>query len=71
MFRQYEDPYALQEELERRQESYERRVAEGEDIDSLIDAMLYIEELKDRINFAWQDIEYDEMYADEYYGGES
>lgn len=50
MCRRYEDPY----ELERYLEEAEKRLAKDPDN---IDIMMEIEELKDRIRFAWDDDE--------------
>ena len=60
MFRQYENPYTLEQQLA----EAEKRLAENPD-----DGDLYNEvaELKDRINFAWQDDEYDCDYIRENY----
>lgn len=61
MYRQYEDPYDLELWLQ----EAEFRLAEAEardDLDAVIDLHNEVESLKERINFAWQDIEYDEMY---------
>ena len=60
MFRQYENPYTLEQQLA----EAEKRLAENPD-----DGDLYNEvaELKDRINFAWQDDEYDCDYMRENY----
>lgn len=67
MFRQYEDPYALEERLEKAEAKLEelKALATEDDTydDAYIDAYIEVQELKDRINFAWQDIEYDECYA--------
>ena len=52
MYRQYEDPWKLEEQLQ----ELEARYAENEED---VDLYLEIYELKDRINFAWQDNEYD------------
>jgi hypothetical protein len=60
MYRQYENPYTLEERLE----EAKRRLAENPYDEDLV---LEVEELKERINFAWQDDEYDEDYAREYY----
>lgn len=60
MYRQYENPFMLQDMLAERQKELEER-KKTEDIESLIDLMCDIEELKQRINFAWQDDEYDSM----------
>lgn len=56
MFRQYEDPYALEERLE---EVLAKREENPDD------DWLAIEEaeLRDRINYAWQDDEYDAEYS--------
>ena len=68
MYRQYENPLKLDEELSRLE--YELSMAECDDadIDVIVDIKIEIEELKDRINFAWQDNEYEcdnYDYADE------
>ncbi len=60
MYRQYENPHALEERLE----EAKRRLAENPYDEDLV---LEVEELKERVNFAWQDDEYDEDYAREYY----
>lgn len=49
MYRRYEDPYKLEEQLA------ELHADNPDNIDLAIE----IAELKDRINFAWQDDEYD------------
>lgn len=67
MYRQYEDPYKLQQMLEEALEEYDK-LDESDDIEALVDAHEWIEELRERINFAWQDNEYDcdnYDYADE------
>ena len=55
IYRQYEDPYKLENQLKRLTKYYEENPDEYDD---------YVEqriaELKDRINFAWQDDEYDQ-----------
>lgn len=58
--RQYEDPRTLEDQLE----DAKRRLAENPYDEDLV---LEVEELKERVNFAWQDDEYDEDYAREYY----
>lgn len=52
MYRQYEDPYALERELR----ELEKEVVEHPDDEELA---IQMQELKDRINFAWQDDEFD------------
>ena len=63
MFRAYEDPYKLEKELE----ELEARMGEpGYELD--VDDVIKAEELKERINFAWQDDEYDcEHCSDPWY----
>ena len=60
MYRQYEDPRKLQEQLD---EELKRISEEGYEPDEF--DYERIEDLKERINFAWQDEEYDENYARE------
>ena len=69
MYRQYEDPRRLERELERVEEEYQRFLEDG-GVDD--DGYWYerISDLKERINFAWQDEEYDENYMRESYGDE-
>ena len=58
--RQYENPRTLEERLE----EAKRRLAENPYDEDLANE---VAELKERVNFAWQDEEYDEDYAREYY----
>lgn len=65
MYRQYEDPWVLEERLKELEARYNEAQFDGED-----DVDLYLEmyELRDRINYAWQDNEYEcdcYDYADE------
>ena len=62
MYRQYEDPHTLQERLEKIKEEYNKET----DPDKKIDLYEAVAELEERINFAWQDIEYDENNAEEF-----
>ena len=64
MYRRYENPYDLEKQLEAVQFEYDMMVAEGADIETLISVQEEIYELKERINFAWQDDEYDSLHAD-------
>ena len=53
MYRQYEDPYKLEDQLaEARKE-----LAQNPDNEDLA---LEVHELEERVNFAWQDNEYEE-----------
>ena len=58
--RQYENPHTLEDMLE----DAKRRLAENPYDEDLANE---VAELKERVNFAWQDEEYDEDYAREYY----
>ena len=60
MYRQYEDPRKLEDQLA----EAKARLAENPYDEDLV---LEVQELKDRVNFAWQDDEFDEDYAREYY----
>lgn len=65
MYRQYENPVTVQEMLEQAQRQYEQAKQadpNGENIDLLIDLANEVESLRERVNFAWQDEEYDENY---------
>ena len=63
MYRQYEDPYKVQKMLEAAERELSEAKARGDDIESLIDLDNEVESLRERLNFAWQDDEYDEMNA--------
>ena len=55
MYRQYENPYKLEEQLKELKEEYNNTTDE----DRLISLSESIAELEERVNFAWQDDEYD------------
>lgn len=64
MYRQYENPRKLERELEELKAEMESMDLDDLDLDDL---MFYHErkaELEERINFAWQDEEYDANYVD-------
>ena len=74
MYRRYEDPMALDGRLVRARQELEELKARlstmDEDdpkydfrIDDMIDLEIEIGDLEERINFAWQDDEYDELNA--------
>ena len=64
MYRSYEDPYKVEKMLEEAKRELENaKHDENMDEDMLIELMLEVESLKERVNFAWQDDEYDEMNA--------
>ena len=60
MYRQYEDPYVLENQLAKTREE----LAQNPDNEDLA---LEVHELEERVNFAWQDNEYDEDCARENY----
>lgn len=62
MYRSYEDPYKLESLLEKRMREYESLRLSNPDSEDLVDLSLEIAELKDRINFAWQDDEFDSYH---------
>ncbi len=65
MYRQYENPYELENRPEELKEELHKAYASGVDAEDLIDLQIEIAELEERINFAWQDDEYD-GYDDNY-----
>ena len=68
MYRNYENPWDLEEELARLEYELTMAEYEGASDDEMADIQMSIYEIKDRINFAWQDNEYDynhRDYADE------
>jgi hypothetical protein len=68
MYRRYENPWDLEKELEALEYEYDMAILGEADEETIADIAMEIAELKDRINFAWQDDEYDETqrdYADE------
>ena len=57
MFRRYEDPRKLQDQLDQWLQDNPKETWDEYDYETYAD-------LKERINFAWQDEEYDEMHRD-------
>jgi hypothetical protein len=57
MYRQYEDPYKLEERLKELKEEYRTAIEANMDENVLMDIACDIAEIKERINFAWQDDE--------------
>lgn len=61
MFRSYEDPYKLEQMLQEKLDRLQELRDNGEADDDIEESYaLDIMELKDRINYAWQDDEYEE-----------
>lgn len=63
MNRQYEDPRKVEQMLAEAQRELEMAKRDDDNIDRIIDLYNWVEELRERANFAWQDDEYDEMEA--------
>lgn len=59
MYRQYENPYKLENQLEELKAEYQEAIQNNADDETIISLAESIAELKDRINFAWQDDEED------------
>ena len=57
MYRQYENSYELEKQLEEKQAMYEKMEKSTTDNNLLYDLSMDILELKDRINYAYQDEE--------------
>ena len=65
MYRQYEDPHMVEQWLREAEERLKRAKEEfGEEDDRIIDYYQEVEELKERLNFAWQDDEAAEFGED-------
>lgn len=58
MYRRYEDPRKLEKQLKK----LKRRYKQTQDEDEKMYLAEEIAELTDRVNFAWQDEEYEEDY---------
>lgn len=59
MYRRYEDPFKLQDMLAEKRAEYVARMDAGADAYELIELAIEINDLEQRVNFAWQDDEYD------------
>lgn len=57
MYRQYEDPYEIQSMLNEARAEYNRELNRGRNPEDLIDLVIWINGLEERLNFAWQDDE--------------
>lgn len=65
MYRQHEDPYELEKKLKALKEELHKAYQLGADVDELQDLHLEVHELEERVNFAWQDDEYEsDLYVD-------
>ena len=67
MYRQYENPRELTKRLEEAKANLVEITIDFHmglaDEDMLADAQLKVDELSDRVNFAWQDEEFEEDYS--------
>lgn len=59
MYRQYEDPRTLEQALAEARLAL-RNAEAMDDLDHLVSCHETVDELEERVNFAWQDLEYDE-----------
>lgn len=59
MYRNYEDPYKLEKQLRDLKKEYRAATENSAPEDTLIDLSIEINSLEERINFAWQDDEYE------------
>lgn len=57
MYRQYNNPYELEEELKKAKDRLARLQAENADEDAILSAHEDVEGLEEKVNFAWQDDE--------------
>ena len=57
MYRQYENPHRLEKELEKLKKEYHEALESGADEDILINLHFAIDDMKERVNHAWQDDE--------------
>ena len=66
IYRQYEDARTLQARLDEVRAEFEAKAAQGLlDAEDYADYALEIGDLEERVNFAWQDEEYEEDLARE------
>lgn len=59
MYRQYEDSYELEKQLKELRREYSNAKENNADENTLIELSQDIHELEERVNFAWQDDEYE------------
>lgn len=59
MYRQYEDPYELEKQIKELRREYSNAKENNADENTLIELSQDIHELEERVNFAWQDDEYE------------
>lgn len=59
MYRQHENPWELENQLAEAKAIYRRAREEEADEDTLMNLAIRVHELEERVNFAWQDDEFD------------
>ncbi len=64
LYRRYEDPYEIQSMLNEARAEYNRELNSGKNPEDLIDQVIRIGELEERLNFAWQDDEAEQFGYD-------
>ena len=64
MYRQYENPQALENDLKALKNDYEDAQKNGADFDTLFSLHEKILDMTARVNYAWQDDEYDAGFTD-------
>lgn len=57
MYRRYEDPYKLQKQYDELQNRVRQMIQDGAEPEDLVNEYDEMEDLRQRINFAWQDDE--------------
>ena len=64
LYRRYEDPYEIQSMLNEARAEYNRELNSGRNPEDLIDLVIWIGELEERLHFAWQDDEAEQFGYD-------
>ena len=64
LYRRYEDPYEIQSMLHEARAEYNRELNSGRNPEDLIDLVIWIGELEERLHFAWQDDEAEQFGYD-------
>ena len=59
MYRAYENPHNLEDILDAMRQDLQAAIESGADEETIMYMQMDIDEMKDRINHAWQDDEYD------------
>lgn len=65
MYRQYENPFELEDQLAEARARLEEAYQSGDEAD-IESAAQDVAELEDRVRFAWDDDEYDNNYDDRF-----